>query len=66
MKEIIILTAIFILLPMCVNGTFYYADEKNGDDSNDGESISSAFASIKRCIDALTNPGDECLIRSGR
>lgn len=66
MKEIIVLTTIFILLPLRVSGTSFYADAKNGDDSNDGKSISSAFARIKRCIDALTNPGDECLIRSGR
>ena len=66
MKEVIILTVILILLPLRVSGTIYYADGNNGDDINDGEGISSAFASIKPCIDALTNPGDECHIRSGR
>ena len=66
MKEIIILIEVLILLPLYVSGTIYYADGKNGDDLNDGESISSAFASIKPCIDALRNPGDECHIRSGR
>lgn len=66
MREIIVLTVILILLPLCVTGTIYYADGNNGDDLNDGEGISSAFASIKPCIDALTNPGDECHIRSGR
>jgi len=66
MKEFIILTAVLILLPLCVSSTIYYVDGNNGDDLNDGESISSAFASIKPCIDALTHPGDECHIRSGR
>lgn len=66
MREIIVLTVTLILLPLCVTGTIYYADGNNGDDLNDGEGISSAFASIKPCIDALTNPGDECHIRSGR
>lgn len=66
MKEIVILSAILILLPLCASGTIYYADAKNGDDSNDGDGISSAFATIKPCIEALRSPGDECHIRSGR
>ena len=66
MKEIVILSTVLILLPLCASGTIYYADAKNGDNSNDGDGISSAFATIKPCIEALRNPGDECHIRSGR
>lgn len=38
---------------------------EKGDDLNNGESVTFAFTSIKTCIDALTNPGDECHIRGG-
>ena len=66
MKEIIAITAILIALPLYVSGTIYYADGAKGDDANDGESITTAFATIKTCIDSLTNPGDECHISKGR
>ena len=55
-----------MVLPLYARGTFYYVDGENGDDSNNGESVSSAFASIKICFNALANPGDECQIRGGR
>ncbi|KAL9965294.1 hypothetical protein ACROYT_G029071 [Oculina patagonica] len=65
MKEIILLTAILILLPLYASGTIYYVDGSAGADSNKGMSITSAFATIRACVDALTSPGDECQIRKG-
>ena len=65
MKEFILLAAV-IALPVCVSGTTYYVDGSNGDDSNVGDSLDSAFATIKACIDVLKEPGDECHIRAGR
>ena len=66
MKEIITWTAILVVLPLYASGTPYYVDGHAGDDTNDGSSLASAFATIKTCIDALASPGDECLIRRGR
>ncbi|KAL9965297.1 hypothetical protein ACROYT_G029075 [Oculina patagonica] len=66
MKGIILLTAFLMVVPFYVSGTVYYVDSENGDDSNNGESVGLAFTTIKTCIDALTNPGDECHIRKGR
>ena len=66
MKELFALTAILIALPLYASGTIYYVDGAKGDDANAGESNTTAFATIKTCIDALTNPGDECHIRIGR
>lgn len=66
MQGIIALAAILIALPLGTDGTIYYVDGKNGDDSNGGESTITAFATMKTCIDALTSPGDECHIRKGR
>lgn len=65
MKELFLLTTL-VVLPVCVTGTLYYVDGKNGDDSDRGDILDSAFATIKTCIDALKRPGDECHIRAGR
>ena len=43
----------------------YIVDGTNGDDSNNGENVDSAFKTIARCAQSLTNPGDECQIRAG-
>ena len=43
----------------------YIVDGVNGNDSNDGETVTSPFQTIGRCVEALANPGDECLIRAG-
>lgn len=61
-----ILLAVLIALPVYVSSTTYYVDGSNGDDSNVGDSLDSAIATIKACIDALKAPGDECHIRAGR
>ena len=43
----------------------YIVDSVNGNDNNDGETINDPFQTIGRCVEALKNPGDECLIRAG-
>ena len=43
----------------------YIVDGDNGNDNNDGETINDPFKTITRCVEALANPGDECLIRAG-
>ena len=43
----------------------YIVDRVNGNDNNNGETVNDPFQTITRCIEALTNPGDECQIRSG-
>ena len=65
MKDFI-LFSFLVALPVCVSGNVYYVDGENGDDSNPGDSLDSALATIKTCIDALKGPGDECHIRAGR
>ena len=66
MMKFTLLMVVLVVLPLHARCTFYYVDGENGDDSNNGESVSSAFASIKVCVDALANLGDECQIRGGR
>ena len=43
----------------------YIVDSVNGNDSNDGETVTGPFKTIGRCVEALAIPGDECLIRAG-
>ena len=65
MKEIIILTVILVVLPLDTSGTIYFVDENAGNDSYNGTTIASAFATIKACTDVLASPGDECHVRRG-
>ena len=44
----------------------YIVDGNNGNDDNSGNDIDFPFKTIQHCVDSLTNPGDECQIRSGR
>ena len=43
----------------------YIVDSVNGNDNNDGETVNDPFQTIGRCVEALADPGDECLIRAG-
>ena len=43
----------------------FIVDTINGNDNNGGETINDPFKTIARCVAALANPGDECLIRAG-
>ena len=66
MRKVTTLIAVLIVLPLHVRCTVHYVDGEKGDDSNNGKSVTSPFATIKTCIDTLANPGDECHIRGGR
>ena len=61
----------FILLASIFSLTYlqlaegYIVDTTNGNDNNSGETINDPFKTIARCVAALSNPGDECLIRAG-
>ena len=60
--------AIFLCLASLISpfpSEGYIVDGINGNDSNDGETVTEPFQTIGRCIEALANPGDECLIRAG-
>ena len=43
----------------------YIVDSVNGNDNNAGETVNDPFKTIAKCVEALTNPGDECQIRDG-
>ncbi|CAL4065211.1 unnamed protein product, partial [Meganyctiphanes norvegica] len=51
-----------------VSGEHYIVDGEHGDDNNSGQNPSHAFKTIQRCVDELmlSNPGDQCWVRSGR
>ena len=59
----------FVLLCLtliCLSATEgYIVDSVNGNDNNGGETVNDPFQTIGRCVEALVNPGDECLIRAG-
>ena len=60
-----------ILLPCIFSLTYlhltvgFIVDTINGNDNNSGETINDPFKTIARCVAALSDPGDECLIRAG-
>ncbi|XP_022802159.1 uncharacterized protein LOC111339709 [Stylophora pistillata] len=67
MKEVFVLTTILAVLPTYVSSTIYYVDAgARGMDSNTGQTIDQPFRTIRRCVNALSSPGDECHIRAGR
>ena len=66
MNGIVLVLVVMLLVPLCVDGTIYYVDDKRGSDSNGGQGLTNAFKTISTCISALTDPGDECHIRTGR
>ena len=59
------LAIILCLLFITTRSDGYIVDGVNGDDSNSGESVDDAFKTISRCVQSLSNPGDECQIRAG-
>ena len=62
-KFTIILALIHLSSLYAVKG--YIVDGVNGNDGNGGETVTDAFKTITRCVEALVNPGDECQIRAG-
>merc|ERR1719367_1708840 len=63
-KNIMIILA-FIHLASFYAVKGYIVDSVNGNDDNGGETVTDAFKTITRCVEALMNPGDECQIRAG-
>ena len=65
-------SALRTLLALCLLcdalSTVFYVDPINGLDSHDGQTLSSAFQSVQRCVDALhgASAGSECRLRAGQ
>ena len=57
---------LFLALIGWCGAKIYIVDGNNGNDDNPGDDIDFPFKTIQHCVDSLTNPGDECQIRSGR
>ena len=55
----------YVFISSLDNAKGYVVDGDNGNDNNNGETINDPFKTIARCVEALSNPGDECLIREG-
>ena len=55
----------YVFISSLDNAKGYVVDGDNGNDNNNGETINDPFKTIARCVEALANPGDECLIREG-
>ena len=62
--KLILLLCIFSFTFLLLTEGFI-VDTINGNDNNGGETINDPFKTIARCVAALANPGDECLIRAG-
>ena len=65
MKVKIALSLFLLSITFDFHAYGYIVDGVNGNDNNDGETINDPFKTINRCVAALANPGDECLIRAG-
>ena len=46
-----------------VSTTVYYVDVKRGAEGNDGKSLGEPFLTLQTCVNALSEPGDECRVR---
>ncbi len=46
-----------------VSTTVYYVDVKRGAEGNDGKSLDEPLLTIQACVNALSEPGDECRVR---
>ena len=72
MNEVHSASALRTLLALCFLcdawSTVFYVDPINGLDSHDGQTLSSAFQSVQRCVDALhgASAGSECRLRAGQ
>lgn len=63
---LLVVTFFFCCSLPSVSPTVFYVDSQNGNDLNEGTSVDDAFSTIKKCVDAIVAPGDECRIRRGR
>ena len=57
---------LFLSSTSFISGTFFVVDTDQGNDENGGTSLESAFKTIQRCVDSLSEPGDSCNLRKGR
>lgn len=64
MKRLLLLSFVALLFS-CSNKNIYYIDSKNGDDSNNGNSPQSAWASFQRLDELDIKPGTKILLASG-
>ena len=66
MKLSVLLAVTVVQLCRPSSAAVYYVDGLRGSDTNDGNTTDTAFKTIKKCVDAVNAPGDECQIRAGR
>ena len=70
-KAITIILCIVMLVSVCPiafaagDGTTYYVDSINGDDTNSGKSVSSAWKTLKKASSEVYSEGDKILLKAG-
>jgi len=55
---------IILLQISLISCTIYYADSKNGNDTDNG-TIYYPFKTINACVSSIKHPGDECQLNAG-
>ena len=60
------LCVVLVLLARAVECHDYVVDGSTGSDDNTGLGEQEAFLTIGRCVQELSKPGDQCLVRAGR
>ena len=70
-KVITIILCIVMLISVCPtafaagDGTTYYVDSINGDDTNSGKSVSSAWKTLEKASSEVYSEGDKILLKAG-
>ena len=70
-KVITIILCIVMLVSVCPTafavggGTTYYVDSINGDDTNSGKSVSSAWKTLEKASSEVYSEGDKILLKAG-
>ena len=70
-KAITIILCIVMLVSVCPtafaagDGTTYYVDSINGDDTNSGKSVSSAWKTLEKASSEVYSEGDKILLKAG-
>ncbi|MDD6463351.1 MAG: hypothetical protein PUF57_05195, partial [Clostridiaceae bacterium] len=70
-KVITIILCIVMLVSECPtafaagDGTTYYVDSINGDDTNSGKSVSSAWKTLEKASSEIYSEGDKILLKAG-
>ena len=55
-----------LLIASAVQCVDYVVDGRSGSDDNSGLGENQAYRTIGRCVQELSDPGDQCLVRGGR